>query len=901
MFIEWGDCRMKTFPKGIQFCYEWRSYQSRVLNELDALLRNKKLHLVAPPGSGKTVLGLEVMLRMNQATLIVAPTLAIKQQWKDRFTELFLKDEQPDWISMDIKNPKFITITTYQSLHSIYKENDYLEEEDDEPVDDVELLEEESIVVSESVKIQQKIKTIGFGTLILDEAHHLRTAWWHSMMQLRYVLENSYVVSLTATPPFDVSASEWQRYIELCGTIDIEISVPELVKAKELCPHQDYVHFSAPEDEELKMILRFRDDVHVFIESFIHDKRSKNSLESHPWLMDPMEYVGEILEQPAYFSSILIFLDHVGSDKHLEALPIIGVSEKDMPAFSFEWLEELLTGVLFTDKMITKDKEFRKHIKRRLTRIGAVERKKVRLQSTSEMNRKLTQSVSKLNSIREIVEYEKTLLQENLRMVILTDYIRLPDLPNHKGDELPLTRIGVVPIFEVIRRSVGLQVSAAVLTGSLVIIPKHAKILVEEIAIREDCQLKWKELSHDPAFIRTELNAGNRQKVVSILTEVFTKGEIDVLIGTAALLGEGWDAPCVNSLIMASYIGSFMQSNQMRGRAIRVDRNNPEKTSSIWHLVCVNRDLEDMGYDYDLLERRFRSLVGVGVEKDVIETGITRLRLDHPPFTPEKIRIMNEKTFTRSSNRDGLFVRWARAISNGSEMTEEIVADRKSWPRPFFLQHSLNGLLWFAGFTTLGGIVDAAKILWRFHVSAGIGLFYGIVLGTLFGLPSVYRVAKLYIRHPSVESSMKEIGEALYVSLHNAKLVRTPFQKGMIHVTTEGFGAYTCWLTGGTTHDKNVFMKAMKEFIDPIENPRYLLIRQAGKIIKRKDIHAVPQELGRKKEHAVFLQSEWNKRVGTAELVYTRTFEGRKDLLSARLTALSGAFVERADRISGWR
>ncbi len=94
----------------------------------------------------------------------------------------------------------------------------------------------------------------------------------------------------------------------------------------------------------------------------------------------------------------------------------------------------------------------------------------------------------------------------------------------------------------------------------------------------------------------------------------------------------------------------------------------------------------------------------------------------------------------------------------------------------------------------------------------------------------------------------------------------------------------------GTTHEKTVFMNALKEFIDPIENPKYLLVRQAGKVIKRKDIHAVPQELGRKKEHAEFLQTEWKKCVGKAELVYTRTFEGRKELLSARLTALSGGF-----------
>ena len=60
------------------------------------------------------------MLKINKPTLIIAPTLAIKQQWKDRFTELFLEGKQPEWISMDIKQPKFITVTTYQSLHSIY-------------------------------------------------------------------------------------------------------------------------------------------------------------------------------------------------------------------------------------------------------------------------------------------------------------------------------------------------------------------------------------------------------------------------------------------------------------------------------------------------------------------------------------------------------------------------------------------------------------------------------------------------------------------------------------------------------------------------------------------------------------------------------------------------------------
>ena len=37
------------------------------------------------------------------------------------------------------------------------------------------------------------------------------------------------------------------------------------------------------------------------------------------------------------------------------------------------------------------------------------------------------------------------------------------------------------------------------------------------------------------------------------------------MVGTQALLGEGWDAPFVNTLIMASSISSYVTSNQIRG------------------------------------------------------------------------------------------------------------------------------------------------------------------------------------------------------------------------------------------------------------------------------------------------------------------------------------------------
>jgi predicted helicase len=64
----------QSLPDAMAFRKDWRVYQSRLLDHLDRFLGNKRLHLVAAPGSGKTVLGLEVVRRVNQPTLVLAPT-----------------------------------------------------------------------------------------------------------------------------------------------------------------------------------------------------------------------------------------------------------------------------------------------------------------------------------------------------------------------------------------------------------------------------------------------------------------------------------------------------------------------------------------------------------------------------------------------------------------------------------------------------------------------------------------------------------------------------------------------------------------------------------------------------------------------------------------------------------
>jgi len=64
---------MNTFD-GIRFNGTFREYQQRVLDSSDKYLKNNKIHIVAAPGSGKTILGLELIRRLN------SPTIVFRQQ-----------------------------------------------------------------------------------------------------------------------------------------------------------------------------------------------------------------------------------------------------------------------------------------------------------------------------------------------------------------------------------------------------------------------------------------------------------------------------------------------------------------------------------------------------------------------------------------------------------------------------------------------------------------------------------------------------------------------------------------------------------------------------------------------------------------------------------------------------
>jgi superfamily II DNA or RNA helicase len=165
---------MKTFPESIRFSKPWRPYQKRVLDELEEHLDDNHLHVIAAPGSGKTVLGLEVMRRLDRPALVFAPSLAIRDQWADRFVHLFCEslENARELVSRDLERPGLVTVSTYQGLHSAFSGTVNSEENEDEE-DEHDALDEADDHEPGRDSTEALIRTFkatGIRTIIVDEA-----------------------------------------------------------------------------------------------------------------------------------------------------------------------------------------------------------------------------------------------------------------------------------------------------------------------------------------------------------------------------------------------------------------------------------------------------------------------------------------------------------------------------------------------------------------------------------------------------------------------------------------------------------------------------------------------------------------------------------------------------------
>ena len=885
----------------LRFRWPWRPYQQRVLAAVESHLRDRRLHVVAAPGAGKTTLGLEVFRLLGDPAVVLSPTRTIRDQWLRRLRD-FLPEgaPEPDWTSDDLARPAFFTSATYQALHARTRVE---EAEDEAPDDDDDAGSGAAPSADELHRVVAQLKQAGVRTLILDEAHHLRQEWWRALRRLAEGLPGVRLVALTGTPPYDAAGREWTRYQELCGPIDEEISVPELVRAATLAPHHDFVWAVQPGESETAAVRDYDAAVAQLCTELTGDAGFLCALDLHPFVRGAEPDPAEVLEDPEFATALLVHREALGLRQPKPLLALLGLRRRELPPLTRRWWQVLLRGWLLGGGWL-QDPELQEHRRkwiRRLRDEGLLRRQELRLLESPPVKARLQLSVAKITACLDIHRLEREQRGAELRMVVLTDYIRDEGL-DHEHPEGPL-RLGAWPVFRSLAKAAdpAAAPSLALLTGRLVVLHRsRLQQLCTQIGARAE-HMETQELAPLPGFLRVRLGGGT---LVRALTALLEDGSLGVLVGTRALLGEGWDAPSVNSLVLASFVGSFVTTNQMRGRAIRVDRKHPRKVASIWHVAAIDPESESGWSDWQDLQERFRAFVGLSGDGARIESGLARLQLPAPD-AEDGFDALDAETRRRHRALGQLAAAWKNALERPGEgrvAPAVRAAHPPSW-RGVHFRRTLAVLLVEAFF--LFAFVQAQALRgaatggnWR---AAGLALAFATVLGALAAAPRLLHCAWLFLRHLPVDGSLHQIGLALRDALCACEVLETPVKQLRVIARTLPDKTALVYLRGGSFYEQSLFADALAEIVQPVANPRYLLSRRRRRRIgARTDWHAVPAQLGTNKERAELLLNRWRLRLGeTADLIYTRSPEGRAVLLAARSRAFANATapaVERADR-----
>ena len=379
---------------------------------------------------------------------------------------------------------------------------------------------------------------------------------------------------------------------------------------------------------------------------------------------------------------------------------------------------------------------------------------------------------------------------------------------------------------------------------------------------------------------------GDNHFLTQAVTDIFTQGYMQVLIGTKSLLGEGWDSPCINSLILASFVGAYMLSNQMRGRAIRVFRDVPDKTSNIWHLICLipdgilqklhyaepsgsENDTDSLGRDFATLSRRMDNFLGLHYEQDVIESGMERLSIIGAPYNKKHVDQMNEQTLALSRERTTLKARWDRALDKAKKME---VVDETSVVEKNITATEANRSKLRLG---LAGAGAAAGVLLSFTPLGWIGGAAAAVCG-IYGLGNLHKVRKIN----TPQDRLKAIGEGIFLCLRRQNLLTT--KDAAVCVEEGKNGRQSVYLNGGTGKDRLLFAQCVREFFSAINNQRYLLVKN-GRHDGVDGFYCVPECFAKRREDAELFYSYIKSYIGKYKLVYTRNEAGKELLLEGRM------------------
>ena len=528
---------MGDHPFGnIRFAGTLRPSQVAASSVIREELRNgkKRLHIVAPPGSGKTVLGLYVWSDLiRKPTLVLSPNSAIQAQWAAR-TSLFDLDGKDDLISTSPHNPGLLTSLTYQSLTLPMRGNQeidvaarelwaekLIEENEASDFNSAEnwqnnLAERNPDYFANRMSVYRKkaregikshsdplwelhssskghikrLQEIGVGLIILDECHHLLHHWGNILNTVKDLFGNPVILGLTATPPSETkSQKSFDTYHSLLGDVDYHVPIPALVRDSNLAPYQDLVQFVRPNAKEMKYIAQVDYEFKELLDLLQAERDPEDEDRIAPmnnWLLgalgDPENVAGvDFKGWPTVpdESSGNKFLNT--TRRHLEnsgfSLPEGVPSTTD--SIKAEVIPDLEMYTYMVDRYVRKglrlskspkDHELAEQAIARFRLLGRQITETGVRPSASPVGRIMAYSEAKLDALTEILRSEMQALGPNIRAVVVTDFEKTSSMAVVEG-VLDAEAGGAVAAFRTIVQDEGTDyLNPIMMTGSTVLV-----------------------------------------------------------------------------------------------------------------------------------------------------------------------------------------------------------------------------------------------------------------------------------------------------------------------------------------------------------------------------------------------------------------------------------------------
>jgi superfamily II DNA or RNA helicase len=857
-------------------------HQQRALAafDKDRVSGDMSTYLVIPPGGGKTLIGLEAARRLARPTLVLCPNTAIQAQWIAQWNGSFIPAAAiAATASRELPTP--LTVLTYQAICTIGESATVAERK----LPDERLLE---ILHPNGQALLSRLAANGPWTLVLDECHHLLEMWGRLLAVIVGKLTQAHVIGLTATPPHMMTADQKALHDDLFGTVDLEVSAPALVRDGHLAPYQELAYFTAPTPAEADYIhgesVRFAElraglldpafaatPFLDWLQRRIVDRHEESSGAQVSW--ERFER-----DEPALADAAL----RLHSDGMLPLPAGARLREQHrQPPTAEDWVA--LIGDYCRRCLLAsgdpRDEHAYEAIRVALPSIGYRLTRTGPRAAESPVDRVLARSESKASAAVEILRAETAELGDRLRALVLTDFVEA-------GGTVPAALSAVMDegaggallaLQTLLADEAAASLDPVLMTGQRVACgPDTAGRLADWLKAAAPSLQACAVAAADGQVVTITGGPGwEPRRYVPLVTRFFAQGESRCLIGTRALLGEGWDAPAVNVVIDLTAATTPTAVVQARGRALRLDHNWPEKVADNWAIVCVTADHPKGGADYDRFVRKHDRYFALSSGGDII-SGIAHVDPELSPFGPPdaaRLAVLDARMLIRAGDRVAVRDRW----NIGEPYADEPVATvTVTSSHPLGLSRDYLPGTAAQGAGAPGLAARLAGAVARF-----------------------FRVAANADRAPS-SGSLEDMAMGCADALHEAGLVSR--DAAAVQLEPLPGGGYRARLRDVSAAESATFAAALDEILSPLAQPRYIVPRlflprparrRAAITLALRRLagggapatvvyHAVPAALGANKKRAQLFERAWNTRVSPGEMLYTGSPEGTGILAAQR-------------------